>query len=233
LIQWGSATAELGVGRLEEALAHARRHEEIAARLTPHHKVHALGNLLLFDEAAGRWDRMHDRKGATVRVVAANRDTPCGYNARCLLASAVACAALGLDDEARQLEAEGAALGFVGYEVLLDVPRARLALIRGDLGRVEALLVGSDKWHWHIYNYANGVATRLDAFVALGRAAEAVPDAERHAVPGTYLEPFALRTLAVARGDPALVAQAQERFHALGLDWYAAQTRELGVSSVR
>jgi hypothetical protein len=34
----------------------------------------------------------------------------------------------------------------------------------------------------------------------------------------TYLEPFALWTLGIARGDPALVAQAQERFEAMGLD---------------
>jgi hypothetical protein len=67
----------------------------------------------------------------------------------------------------------------------------------------------------------------------LGRAAEVVEDAERHAIPGTYLEPFALRTLGVARGDPALVAQAQERFLALGLDWYAAQTHELGLGAMR
>jgi class 3 adenylate cyclase len=230
LIQWGSATAELGIGHLDEALSHARRHEGIAARLTPHHKVHALGNLLLFDEAAGRWDRLHERTESAERAVAANADTPCGYNARCLLACAVACAALGLDDAARRLEAEEAALGFEGYDVLLDVPRARLALIRGDLERVEALVHGSEKWHWHIWNYVNGVATRLDGFVALDRAAEVVTDAERHAVPGTYLEPFALRTLGIARGDPALVAQAQERFHALGLDWYAAQTPELAAS---
>jgi hypothetical protein len=54
-----------------------------------------------------------------------------------------------------------------------------------------------------------------------------VEDAERHALPGTYLEPFALRTLGIARRDPALVAQAQERFEAMALDWYAAETREL------
>ena len=53
-------------------------------------------------------------------------------------------------------------------------------------------------------------------------------DAERYAIPGTYLEPFALRTLGIARGDSALVARAQERFEAMGLEWYAAQTPALG-----
>jgi class 3 adenylate cyclase len=227
LIHWGSATAELALGHLEDAASHALRHEAIAARLTPHHEVHALGNLLTLDEAAGRWDRLHERTERTERAIAANADTPCVYSARSLLACAVSCAALGLDDEARRLEAEESALGFEGYEIWLDALRARLAMIRGDLDRVEALLDGSEKWCWPTWNYVNGVATRLDALVALGRAGEAVEDAERHALPGTYLEPFALRTLGIARRDPALVAQAQERFEAMALDWYAAETREL------
>jgi class 3 adenylate cyclase len=233
LIHWTSAAAELAEGRLDDALLHARRHEAIAARLTPHHEVHALGNVLLFNEAAGRWDQLHERIGWTERAVASNGDTPCAYNARCLLACAVACAALGLDDAARRLEAGEVALGFEGYELLLDPPRARLAMIRGELDRVGELLEGSAKWHWQVWTYVNAVATRLDAYVVLGRAAEAVDDAERHAVPGTYLEPFALRTLGMARGDPALVAQAQQRFHALGLEWYAAQTPEIGLAAMR
>ena len=75
----------------------------------------------------------------------------------------------------------------------------------------------------------NAVAIRLDALVAVGRADEAAEDAERYALPGTYLEPFALRTLGIARGDSALVAQAQKRFEAMGLEWYAAQTPALGA----
>jgi class 3 adenylate cyclase len=227
LIQWTSATAELALGNLDDAAAHAHRHETIAARLTPHHAVHALGNVLTLDEAAGRWDRLQQRTQRTERVVTANSGTPCVYSARSLLACAVACAALGLDDEARRLEAEESALGLRGYAMWLDALRARLALIRGDLDRAEALLDGSERWRWPTWNYVSGVSTRFDVLVALGRAPEAIEDAERHALPGTYLEPFALRTLGVARGDPVLVAQAQKRFHALGLEWYAAQTREL------
>ena len=229
LIHWGSATAELGLGRLEDAEHHALRHEAIAARLTPHHEVHAIGNLVTLDEAAGRWDRLHERTEWSERAVAANADTPCVYNPRNLLAGAVACAALGLDDEARRLEAEESALGFEGYDFWLDPLRARLALIRGDLHRVGALLDGSEKWSWQVYNFVSSIATRLDAFLAVGRAKEAVEDAERYAIPGTYLEPFALRTLGIARGDSALVVQAQKRFEAMGLEWYAAQTPALGA----
>jgi class 3 adenylate cyclase/tetratricopeptide (TPR) repeat protein len=227
LVLWGSATSELALGHLEEATSHAVRHEAIAARLTPHHDVHALGNLVTLDEAAGRWDRLQGRTERIERAVAANAGTPCVYSARSLLACAVACAALGFDDESRRLEAEEAALGYEGYEMWLDALRARLALIRGDRERVPTLLEGSERWRLPVWNYVNGVATRLDALVAVGRADEAVEDAERHALPGTYLEPFALRALGVARRDRPLVAAAQERFEAMGLDWYAAQTAEL------
>jgi hypothetical protein len=227
LIQWTSATAELALGNLDDAAAHAQRHEAIASRLTPHHALHALGNVLTLDEAAGRWDLLQQRTRRTEQVVTANAGTPCVYGARSLLACAVACAALGLADEARRLEAEESALGLTGYEMWLDALRARLALIRGDLDRAEALLDGSEQWRWPTWNYVNGVSARFDVLVALGRAAEAIEDAERHVLPGTYLEPFALRTLGAARGDPTLVAHGQECFVALGLDWYAAQTQQL------
>jgi class 3 adenylate cyclase len=232
LIHFGSATAELGLGRLEDAELHAQRHAAIAARLTPHHEVHAICSLVTVDEAAGRWGRLHERMEWNERAVAANADTPCVFNPRNLLAGAVACAALGLVDDARRLEAEESALGFDGYAFMLDPLRARLALIRGELDRVEALLEASEKWSWQVYNFVGSVATRLDALVAVGRAEEAAADAERYAIPGTYLEPFALRALGVARRDSALVAQAQERFDAMGLDWYGAQTRELAVDVV-
>ena len=227
LMHWNSSAAELALGHLAEAEAQAARHDAIAARLSPHHAIHALGNLVTVDEAAGHWERLHARQERAERGVAANADTPCIYNARSLLACAVACAELGLDAEASRLEDESAALGFEGYALWLDALRARLALIRGDLDQVEVLLEGSETWRWPIWNYVNGVEARLDALVAVGRADEAEEDAARHAQPGTYLEPFALRTLGIVRREPTLVAQALQRFEAMGLDWHAAKTREL------
>jgi hypothetical protein len=44
---------------------------------------------------------------------------------------------------------------------------------------------------------------------------------------GTYLEPFALRALGVARGDEELVIQARDRFVTMDLEWHAAETRRL------
>jgi hypothetical protein len=47
--------------------------------------------------------------------------------------------------------------------------------------------------------------------------------------PGTYLEPFALRALAIVREDDALLEQAIGRFQQMGLTWHAEQTRKLAV----
>jgi hypothetical protein len=65
--------------------------------------------------------------------------------------------------------------------------------------------------------------------IALGRLEEAEEQATRLVQPGTYLEPFALRTLGVVRRNPDLIAQAAQRFEALGLNWHAAQTHAIGA----
>jgi class 3 adenylate cyclase len=226
LIHWGSSTAALALGHLDEAAAHARRHDAIGARLSPHHAVHAVGNLLTVEEAVGRWDGVRDMQERVERVVVENIDTPCIENARCLLSCAAAGAELGLDAEARRLEDASDALGMEGYDIWLDPLRARLALVRSDLDTLSRLVERSDKWHWHVWRHLYGATARLDTLIALGRMEQAEQDAIRYVQPGTYMEPFALRTLGFARRDPDLIAQAVERFEALGLNWHAAQTRE-------
>ena len=71
------------------------------------------------------------------------------------------------------------------------------------------------------------LATKLEALIALGRTSEAEEAANRLLQPGTYLEPFALRTLGLARSDRSLTEQAVERFDAMGLGWHAWRTRAL------
>jgi hypothetical protein len=163
---------------------------------------------------------------ATARV-AANASTPCVRNARALLVCAAAHAYRGNDDEARRLEEDAEELRMEGFGHILDTPRMRLALARGDLERVERLLaepMPTRGWHrgWLLLSTQ---ATRLDSLAALGRReeVEAWPRARR----GTYLEPFALRALGVVRGDEGLLGQALAAFEALGLDWHAAETRTL------
>jgi hypothetical protein len=73
-------------------------------------------------------------------------------------------------------------------------------------------------------------ASQIDGLVALGRAPE-VEDEVETLLLSPYLEPFALRALAVATDDQELLERALDRFTALGLHWHAAQTPLL--SSVR
>ena len=224
LIRWTSSTAALALGHLDEAEAHARRHEAIAARLSPHHSIHAIGNLLAIAECTGRWDEVRSMQDRTELAVGQNVGTPCIENARCLLTCAAACGELGLDAEAHRLEDAAAALGFEGYGIWLDPLRARLAMHRGDHEALAALAEGSDLWHWMTWHHVSNTATRLETLVALGRLDQAAEDAVRLVQPDSLLEPFALRTLGLARQDEDLLARAIERFEALGLHWQASRT---------
>jgi class 3 adenylate cyclase len=229
-IHYYGATAALAVGRLGEAESLAREHDEIASRLSPHHAVHALGSLLFVEEALGHWDEIRQLQARVEPAVTANAGAPCVLNPRTVLACAVACAELGLDAEARRLEDEAAALGFEWNGVWLHPPRVHLALLRDDLEPVGSLLDESgETWVMAADSGLYGAAIRLDALVALGRKEEAGAEAARLAQAGTFLEPFALRTLGLVRGDDALLAQAIERFEAMGLGWHAAKTRELSA----
>ena len=156
----------------------------------------------------------------------ANLGTPCVRNPRTLLVCAVAAAAAGDHDESRRLEHDADALGMEGYPVLLDPPRLRLALLRGELDRVEALLGDPAARHYFWFGLS-AQATRLDALAAL-RDREKI---EVEALPllgsNTYLEPFALRALGIVREDKSLIEQAAGSFDAMKLPWHAAQTRAL------
>jgi hypothetical protein len=112
-----------------------------------------------------------------------------------------------------------------GYANILNPPRVRLALARDDLDEVERLLE-PDMRRAFSYGESNA-ACRLDGLAAL-RARERIEDeAPPLVVPGSYIEPFALRALGIVRGDEELIEQAQTRFRDLGLDWHAAQTTAL------
>ena len=229
-IHYYAATAALAAGRPAEAESLVRTHDLVASRLSPHHEVHALGVLLYVEEALGHWDAVHGLQDRVEAAVAANQDTPCVLNPRTLFSCAVASGELGLDAEARRLETAAVAQGFqdVGVGFWLDPPPAHLALLRGDLERVAALLESSGAmWHWSTDGSLYALATKLEALIALGRMREAEEAASQLLQPGTYLEPFALRTLGVVRGDRALTEQAVARFEAMGLGWHAAKTRSL------
>ena len=205
-----------------------RRHDIVASRLSPHHEVHALAVLLFVEEALGHWDEVRRLQDRVERAVAANQGTPCVLGPRTLLSCAVACEERGLDAEARRLEQAAAEQGFTdgALGLWLDPPPAHLALLRGDHERLDALLAASgETWQWSQDGSLYALATKLDALLALGRTREAEEAATSLLQPGTYLEPFALRTLGIVRSDPTLTGRAIERFEAMGLGWHAAKTR--------
>jgi class 3 adenylate cyclase/tetratricopeptide (TPR) repeat protein len=226
-IHQSSAAAALGLGRMQEAEAHANLLDSMAGRLSAHHAVHAVATLLSVAEAAGDWQQVRELQERAERAVAESAETPCAYNARSLMSCAAACAELGLDAEVRRLEAATMALELEGYRMWFDPLRAHVALIRGDLDRVQALLDDADRWLWPVYVQVYAAATRLDALLAIGRMDEAEEQASRHAEQGGYLEPFALRTLGLVRGNADLLNRAAQRFEDMGLDWHALSTRAL------
>jgi class 3 adenylate cyclase/tetratricopeptide (TPR) repeat protein len=229
-IHYYGATAALAAGRPAEAETLVRKHDIVASRLSTHHEVHALGVLLFVEEALGHWEEVQGLQHRVERAVADNQGTPCVLNARTLFSCAVACGELGLDAEALRLEEAAVEQGFQdgGMGFWLDPPPAHLALLRGDLERLDALLESSGAtWHWSQDGSLYALATKLEALIALGRTSEAEEAATPLLQPGTYLEPFALRTLGLARTDRTLTEQAVERFEAMGLGWHAAKTRAL------
>jgi hypothetical protein len=185
----------------------------------------------MVEEALGHWEAIQQLQARTERAVTENEGTPCVLNPRSLLSCAVACAELGLEAETGRLEASVEALGYEGYGRWLHPLLAHLALLRGDLAKAQELLDESgEAWLQTMDSSLYAGATRLDTLVALGRTEQADAEATRLAEPGTFLEPFALRTLGLVRGDSELVHGSIERFESLGLDWHAAKTRELAVT---
>jgi class 3 adenylate cyclase len=225
---WTTLLPSLARGRFREARRLAAGHDEIAARLTAHHRVHGVGVLLEVEEVLGGWGRIADLESRAVEDVQANLDTPCVRNARSLLLCALARLHAGDEEGARELEERGEEITTEGHRLTFDAPRIQLALARGDLEQVERLLVETDPMHWTFF-LATKIAV-LDGAAALGRRDQVEAESEPVLKPGTYLEPFAWRALGIVREDEDLVRRALERFEEMRLSWHAEQTRALLAS---
>ena len=213
------------VASLTEGRQLAAQSEEVAQRSSSHHRLHAVAQAVDVEELAGRWPAIRERTSLVEERVAANLATPCVRNARSLLICAVAWAYDGSDVRAQELEGAADDLGMEGYDYALDPPRLRLALIRRDLGAAERLLKTPPA---KTYTMGVGaIAARLDGLAALGDRARVEAEAAPLLRPGIYLEPFALRALAVVRDEETRLVQAVARFEAIGLEWHAEQTRML------
>jgi class 3 adenylate cyclase len=222
----GAFFTYLKSGRLNQAAAASAQATETNAGLTPHHRVHAAAWQLILASVTGRWDEVRARASEAEQVVAANlaAATPCCLDVSILLNCAAGRAQAGDEDEARRLEAKADGLGMEGgrwYQGWFEPPRIRLALARHDVGKLAELTSPEFDWEWE------PVPTYLDALAALGDRERIEAEAPKWLQQGTLAEPFALRTLGIARDDQALLRQALERFEAMGISWHAQQTRHL------
>jgi hypothetical protein len=208
--------------RFDEADAIARAHDEVTATLTPHHRMHAAALLTDTGYLQGRWESVRALRDRVEAAVAANVATPCASNVGALLVCATAAARLGDEEDARRLERSADALGMEGYRFETD--RIQLALALGELDRVETML---RSWRPEGFFEFVGVVSWMDALVGLGRRDEIEREAPAFLKPGSYLEPFVLRSLGYARGDVELLGQAIGRFEEIGMAWHAEDTRRL------
>jgi hypothetical protein len=212
-------------GRLDEARALSAKHAAIVEPLSAHHRLHGFAVRLEVEEAAGGWDYVLDVAPGTEAAVEANLATPCVRNARSLLVTALAAAYRGDDEAATRFEeSAGELIGGAGS--IVAAPRARLAILRGRLDDAERLIpTPEDLRESHSWYALQGAAARLDVLAALGDRKQLQAEAAILGIPGTYLEPFALRALGLVEEDEALLARAIERFEAMSLHWHADETR--------
>ena len=222
----GAFAPAVARGQFDEGRRYSRSVEEINRRLSPHHRLHGVGQSLVLEELLGDWGAVRRMQPGVEDAVAANTATPCVLNERALLVCALARAYLGDEEEACRLEQEAGAHRMTGYGPLQDAPRVQLALHRNDLAAVASLL-GEPSVRRSTTYYLSSMATHLDGLAALGERERVETEAGRLLQPNTYLEPFALRAVGVVREDASLIERAAGRFEALGLDWHAARTREL------
>ena len=215
------------VGRLQEVRRLAAEHEQVVEPLSDHHRVHGVAVTLEVEEILGGWERILEHAGRVETLVEANLATPCIRNARSLLLTALAAAYTGDEDAARRYEDRAEAVTLEGYDFILAAPRTRLALLRGEVDDIDALIPPPDLSRGQSWFALQSAAARLDALAASRNATklegEAPPLLRSHG----YLEPFALRALGIVREDEALLEQARAAFETLGLAWHADETGKL------
>jgi hypothetical protein len=217
--------AAAAVCRFDEAKRLAELHAGLAQRLSAHHRVHAVSLELELAEARGDWAALAAQTDRTLTAIDANLATPCVRNPRDLLLCGLAHLCLGDETRAAELERDGLRLAGEGYETYLSGPRIRIAMQRGDRPALESLVELPVE---RALVWGPGVfAARLDAFIALGRNDLIEAEAPDLLQPGTTVEPFALRALGISRRDDELLARADERFAALGLEWHRGQLERL------
>jgi class 3 adenylate cyclase/tetratricopeptide (TPR) repeat protein len=212
------------IGRFKEAREFAARQIEVASRLSPHHRLHAAHSVVSVSAMAGDWEAIVAYSGKAETAFVDNMATPCILGSVMLLTCALGSVHEGNDAEAQRFETMVTDFGMEGYKLTLDPVEIELANARGDTATLNRKL---RDFHPTELDDVEGLIAWLDALVTLDRRAEIEEAAPALAIPGSYLEPFALRALGYARGDDALIERAAARFAEMGLHWHASKTREL------
>jgi tetratricopeptide (TPR) repeat protein len=222
------AIAAAALGRVDEARDLVTMNSDLVQPLSPHHRVHGIALVLEMATLFGEWDAIRDERARTVRLIDANRGTPCGRHANAYYMQALAHEHCGDSAEARRLDATAAQRLQDAQSPNPSVIRAMIALARGDLDEALVLIGDPDAlrtvqgWWW--YSLPSTIAY-LDVHTAAG-ARDAV---ERKAVQVRdggcpILQPFATRALGRVRGDDGLVREAVAEFEAFGLTSRARET---------
>ena len=98
----GAIFTYLRAGRLDQAARASAQAIEVAAGLTPHHRLHGAGWQNLLVTLTGRWDQVRAQAAEAERAVDANvaAGTPCVLHVSVLLNCATASVLAGDEDEA-------------------------------------------------------------------------------------------------------------------------------------
>jgi class 3 adenylate cyclase/tetratricopeptide (TPR) repeat protein len=219
---------QIGAGRLDGARRSVERIEGTVQGLTPHHRLHGVGNHVLLDAMTGAWQGVRQFVPRIEEAVEANLATPCPMNFESLVWAAVAASYAGDDAESRRLEDKAEGLGMSQPHRFIS-PRLGLALARGDRERLR-MLVESVEDDWVDAGSYDIQSAVFDALVALGERGRIEVEAPIWLERGPYVRPFALRALALVREDDQMVEQAAREFDAMGLAWHGQRTRDRKIS---
>jgi class 3 adenylate cyclase len=215
----------LAQGRFPEASRASSELSKMVEGLTPHHRLHGIHMRIRVELLAGRWDAVAALAEAAAKAIEANGTTPCTAHATVFYDCALASARRGEAEAARRFEDRAEPMAGERYS-RIGPARLWIATARGDHAQLRRLVDAADDapqgaFEWDL------AAALCDALVALRDFERIEADVPSRLRPETYVEPFAMRALGVARADAGLLAAAAARFTAMGLAWHAEETVKL------
>jgi hypothetical protein len=158
----------LALGHVKEARQLGARVHDMNMGLTPHHQVHAVAVPMEIEELLGEWEQVRLWRAEAEAAVERNLATPCVRNARSILLCALAEEIAGNHNEAMTLVGHAEELRMHGHGLVIDGPRVRLELLRGNLDAVQRLLGDDDPVAERRTGYhLSRISIRLDALAAL------------------------------------------------------------------